>query len=66
MYAGQVVESAEVAELFRRPAHPYTVGLFDSLAAGAAGVLQPIPGVVPQPGQPAAGVRLPGALFPPA
>jgi peptide/nickel transport system ATP-binding protein/oligopeptide transport system ATP-binding protein len=48
MYAGRVVESAAVAELYRRPAHPYTVGLFDSRPrAGGEGVLRPIPGVVP-------------------
>ena len=49
MYAGKVVESAEVGELFTRPAHPYTVGLFNSLphVGGRGGVLKPIPGVVP-------------------
>jgi len=49
MYAGKVVESAEVGELFARPAHPYTVGLFNSLphVGGRGGVLKPIPGVVP-------------------
>jgi len=31
MYAGQVVERAPVAELFRFPQHPYTVGLLGSL-----------------------------------
>ena len=31
MYAGQFVETAEVVELFRRPLHPYTQGLFASL-----------------------------------
>ena len=49
MYAGKVVESAGVEALFHRPAHPYTVGLFNSLprVGGRAGVLKPIPGVVP-------------------
>ncbi len=49
MYAGKAVESAGVEALFRRPAHPYTVGLFNSLprAGGRAGALNPIPGVVP-------------------
>ena len=49
MYAGKVVESAEVDVLFSRPAHPYTVGLFNSLPrmGGRAGILKPIPGVVP-------------------
>jgi peptide/nickel transport system ATP-binding protein/oligopeptide transport system ATP-binding protein len=49
MYAGKLVESAAVGELFAHPAHPYTVGLFDSLPkiGGRQGVLRPIPGVVP-------------------
>jgi peptide/nickel transport system ATP-binding protein/oligopeptide transport system ATP-binding protein len=48
MYAGRVVEGAAVAELFRRPAHPYTVGLFESRPrSGREGTLRPIPGVVP-------------------
>jgi oligopeptide/dipeptide ABC transporter ATP-binding protein len=49
MYAGKVVESAGAEALFSRPAHPYTVGLFNSLprGGGRGGVLKPIPGVVP-------------------
>jgi oligopeptide/dipeptide ABC transporter ATP-binding protein len=31
MYAGQIVESASTQELFERPLHPYTRGLFASL-----------------------------------
>jgi peptide/nickel transport system ATP-binding protein len=31
MYAGNVVELADVAELFRNPLHPYTVGLLASV-----------------------------------
>jgi oligopeptide/dipeptide ABC transporter ATP-binding protein len=31
MYAGQVVERAGVVEVFNKPLHPYTRGLFDSL-----------------------------------
>ncbi len=31
MYAGKIVESAPVAEIFARPLHPYTRGLLDSL-----------------------------------
>jgi peptide/nickel transport system ATP-binding protein len=49
MYAGKVVESADVDAIFSRPAHPYTVGLFNSLpgVGGREGGLKPIPGVVP-------------------
>ncbi|MFC5718863.1 ABC transporter ATP-binding protein [Streptomyces gamaensis] len=31
MYAGRVVETAPVRELYKRPAHPYTRGLLDSV-----------------------------------
>jgi peptide/nickel transport system ATP-binding protein/oligopeptide transport system ATP-binding protein len=31
MYAGQIVESAEVGELFIDPQHPYTIGLLGSI-----------------------------------
>jgi len=31
MYAGRIVERADVATLFRRPAHPYTIGLMASI-----------------------------------
>jgi peptide/nickel transport system ATP-binding protein len=51
MYAGQIVESASAAELFRHPRHPYTRGLLASIpipgrtAPGER--LGAIPGVVP-------------------
>ena len=49
MYAGRIVERATVDEIFSRPAHPYTVGLFNSLprVGGREGALRPIPGAVP-------------------
>jgi oligopeptide/dipeptide ABC transporter ATP-binding protein len=50
MYAGNVVESADVADLFPRPRHPYTAGLFHSiprLDAGEEEELEPIEGNVP-------------------
>ena len=31
MYAGSLVESGSVQEIFERPTHPYTIGLLDSL-----------------------------------
>jgi oligopeptide/dipeptide ABC transporter ATP-binding protein len=51
MYAGQVVEEAEVHELFRRPRHPYTQGLMASLPdmEDARTRLDTIPGNVPAP-----------------
>ena len=50
MYAGSVVEHAEVGEIFDRTCHPYTAGLLASIptpdrAEGAR--LVPIPGTVP-------------------
>ncbi|QIA27246.1 ABC transporter ATP-binding protein [Thermaerobacter sp. PB12/4term] len=51
MYAGRVVEEGTVAEIFRRPAHPYTMGLLHSVPrlGQGKGRLQPIPGAVPDP-----------------
>jgi oligopeptide/dipeptide ABC transporter ATP-binding protein len=51
MYAARVVERAGVRELFSRPLHPYTLGLFASLPALARGRarLSSIPGSVPDP-----------------
>ncbi|MFZ4832367.1 dipeptide ABC transporter ATP-binding protein [Rouxiella sp. Mn2063] len=49
MYAGQVVETGEAAEIFRAPRHPYTQALLRSLPEFAADKarLQSLPGVVP-------------------
>ena len=49
MYAGRLVEQAETGALFNRPQHPYTRGLFRSVASlrENAGTLETIPGVVP-------------------
>ncbi|MDB4896432.1 MAG: oligopeptide/dipeptide transporter, ATPase subunit [Firmicutes bacterium] len=46
MYAGRVVEEAPVADLFRRPAHPYSRGLLGSLPRRGQ-ELRPIGGTVP-------------------
>ena len=49
MYAGKVVESAPVEDLFARPRHPYTRGLLQSLpkVQGARARLPVIAGMVP-------------------
>ncbi|TXT26733.1 MAG: peptide ABC transporter ATPase [Gallionellaceae bacterium] len=49
MYAGHIVEQASRAQLFARPAHPYTQKLFAALPAAArgGGPLAAIPGNVP-------------------
>ncbi|MEV3992650.1 dipeptide/oligopeptide/nickel ABC transporter permease/ATP-binding protein [Streptomyces sp. NPDC049837] len=51
MYAGQVVEQAEVEQLFTHPRHPYTAGLLAANPHVAAGgePLPTIPGTVPAP-----------------
>ncbi|MCZ6573612.1 MAG: ABC transporter ATP-binding protein [Planctomycetota bacterium] len=51
MYASKVVEMADVKELFGRPRHPYTRGLFRSIPAitGGHDRLQTIEGTVPNP-----------------
>ncbi len=51
MYAGKIVEYAPVVELFERPLHPYTTGLFKSLLTITEKKerLPVIPGAVPNP-----------------
>jgi oligopeptide/dipeptide ABC transporter ATP-binding protein len=57
MYAGRVVEIADVFSIFERPRHPYTVGLLNSIVRLETdeGRLEPIPGqppslITPPPG----------------
>lgn len=58
MYAGKIVERAPVRELFHHPAHPYTVGLLNSLHSRNTGrTLKSIPGMVPTLDQMPAGCR---------
>ncbi|MBS4213855.1 MULTISPECIES: ABC transporter ATP-binding protein [Neobacillus] len=59
MYAGEIVEEAQVVELFDRPRHPYTKGLLSSLpdVNEEKEYLSSIPGVVPAPGKMPAGCR---------
>jgi oligopeptide/dipeptide ABC transporter ATP-binding protein len=51
MYASRVVEYAKVEDLFDRPRHPYTEGLFRSVPrlGARAQRLDTIPGTVPNP-----------------
>lgn len=59
MYAGQMVEQADVMKLFERPNHPYTAGLLNSVTnrGGSARRLVGLPGNVPQLGEWAQGCR---------
>ena len=66
MYAGVVVETAPVRDLFRDPAHPYTQGLLASVPTltqpkytrdGRRILLEAIPGTLPDPRRPVTGCR---------
>jgi oligopeptide/dipeptide ABC transporter ATP-binding protein len=62
MYAGRVVEQAEVMQLFDDPAHPYTRGLMNSTPNlhHTSRRLKTIPGALPNPA-----AAPPGCLFAP-
>ena len=49
MYAGEIVEEADVVEIFRDPLHPYTKMLINSIPSGSKndGLLNVIEGTVP-------------------
>lgn len=51
MYAGKIVESADVVSIFKKPEHPYTLGLLGSIPKVNEDRerLQVIEGVVPNP-----------------
>ena len=51
MYAGEIVEYGTLEEIFEHTAHPYTMGLFNSLPSLDAQVdrLKPISGLMPDP-----------------
>ena len=59
MYAGQIVERANVDDLFAAPQHPYTVGLLGSIPPldRRAAHLSTIEGMVPNMANPPAGCR---------
>jgi oligopeptide/dipeptide ABC transporter ATP-binding protein len=49
MYAGHIVEQADVRSLFKKPKHPYTLGLIGSIPTfgSVKEELEVIPGIVP-------------------
>ena len=51
MYAGELVEVGRTDVVLRRPEHPYTIGLMNSLPEAVVGErLRAIPGAPPEPG----------------
>jgi oligopeptide/dipeptide ABC transporter ATP-binding protein len=62
MYAGTIVETGSVADVFRIPAHPYTQGLVETAMEldRGTGRLKEIPGELPSPSK-----RPDGCLFAP-
>jgi oligopeptide/dipeptide ABC transporter ATP-binding protein len=57
MYAGRILEYADVRTLFRNPLNPYTRGLLGSLPHFGRGRLKPIRGIVPSMLDVASGCR---------
>jgi len=57
MYAGRLMEMADVRGLFSDPRHPYTMGLLGSIPGKKGTPLKPIPGFVPRPGELPAGCK---------
>jgi peptide/nickel transport system ATP-binding protein len=51
IYAGEIVEYGSLRDVFKRPKHPYTIGLLDSIPSLAKEVrrLKPVKGLMPDP-----------------
>jgi peptide/nickel transport system ATP-binding protein len=60
MYLGKLVETGPAAEVYERPAHPYTRGLLDAVPVAEAGTHRRTPG------QTAVRGELPSAVDPPS
>ena len=59
MYAGEIVEHGSLRDIFKRPRHPYTIGLMGSIPSLAKEVkrLTPIKGLMPDPADLPAGCK---------
>ena len=58
MYAGEIVETADVTSLFESPRHPYTEGLLEAIPGAQTGRrLSTIEGNVPTPNEPPTSCR---------
>ena len=65
MYAGRIVEAADVHDLYAEPAHPYTMGLLDSIPRvdrKGRGALDRSRGMPPNLTRHPAGLPVPPAL----
>ncbi len=60
MYAGEIVEQGDAAEVFARPLHPYTAALLRSAPGEDGRLPDDIPGMIPPPS-----ALPPGCLFAP-
>lgn len=51
IYAGEIVEIGDLRQIFKRPTHPYTIGLLESIPSLAKDVerLNPVKGMMPDP-----------------
>ena len=51
VYAGEILEKGTLEDIFDRPSHPYTVGLFGAIPSldGEEEMLNPVPGMTPNP-----------------
>lgn len=58
MYAGEIVETGSVEDVFARPSHPYTIGLVNAIPSAQAGIdAISIPGHPPAAGEWPTGCR---------
>ncbi len=58
MYAGKIMESGSVYQIFENPLHPYTKGLLESVPrVDDVGLLRTMPGTLPDPANPPVGCR---------
>ncbi|MBO9495904.1 ABC transporter ATP-binding protein [Thalassotalea sp. G20_0] len=59
MYAGEVVESGDIRDVYENTKHPYTRGLFGSIPDldHSVGRLNPIKGMMPDPTDPPSGCK---------
>jgi oligopeptide/dipeptide ABC transporter ATP-binding protein len=65
MYAGRIVETGPVRDIFKAPNHPYTRALLAAMPRLDDDPDQPLPAISGQPPSPVALATLPGCAFAP-